>query len=45
VQQLAHLGVRRFLLIDPDIVDKTNLNRMVGATLGDGRPKVLVARR
>ena len=46
VQQLAHLGVRRFLLIDPDIVDETNLNRLVGATQGDiGRPKVLVARR
>ncbi|MCP2223741.1 HesA/MoeB/ThiF family protein [Bradyrhizobium elkanii] len=31
-QQLAHLGVRNFLLIDPDSVERTNLNRTVGAT-------------
>jgi len=45
-QQLAYLGVRRFLLIDPDVVDETSLNRLVGATRRDlGRPKVLVGRR
>jgi molybdopterin/thiamine biosynthesis adenylyltransferase len=45
-QQLAYLGVRRFLLIDPDVVDETSLNRLVGATQADlGRPKVLVGRR
>lgn len=45
-QQLAHLGVRYFLLIDPDDVDETSLNRLVGATRRDiGRPKVQVARR
>lgn len=45
-QQLAYLGVRHFLLIDPDVVDETSLNRLVGATQRDlGRPKVLVARR
>jgi molybdopterin/thiamine biosynthesis adenylyltransferase len=43
-QQLAHLGVRRFILIDPDRVESTNLNRIVGATDGDiDRPKVEVA--
>lgn len=42
-QQLAYLGVRRFILIDPDVVTLTNLNRLVGARSGDiGRPKVEV---
>jgi uncharacterized UPF0146 family protein len=46
VQQLAHLGVGEFLLIDPDVIESTNLNRVVGATRDDvGRPKVDVARR
>lgn len=45
-EQLAHLGVRRFILIDPDQVEATNLNRVVGATKGDiDRPKVDVAAR
>lgn len=34
-QQLAHLGVRDFLLLDPDTVDITNLNRLIGSTLND----------
>ena len=43
-QQLAHLGVTRFVLIDPDTVESTNLNRLVGATTSDiDRPKVDVA--
>ncbi len=29
-QQLAHLGVRNFVLIDPDVLEETNLNRVVG---------------
>jgi len=42
---LAHLGVQRFVLIDPDRVDITNLNRLVGARPPDiGKPKVDVAR-
>lgn len=45
-QQLAYLGVRDFLLIDPDVVDETSLNRLVGATWRDiGRAKVYIARR
>jgi len=45
-QQLAHLGVCKFLLIDPDTLDKTNRNRVVGILKGDvGRAKVLIARR
>ena len=47
-QQLAHLGVGRFAVIDPDCVEDTNLNRMVGATAEDvrrGTPKVAVTAR
>lgn len=45
-QQLVHLGVRDFVLIDPDIVDETNLNRVASATTVDvGRPKGDVASR
>lgn len=44
--QVAHLGVARFTLIDPDLVEVTNLNRLVGAGPGDvGLPKVKVAER
>ncbi|RTM15381.1 MAG: ThiF family adenylyltransferase [Bradyrhizobiaceae bacterium] len=45
-QQLAHLGVNSILLIDPDRIERTNLNRTVGATPADiGLPKVAVAER
>ena len=45
LQALAHLGVQDFLLLDPDIVEETNLNRLVGATPKDvGLPKVSVAK-
>ncbi|PWT71107.1 MAG: thiamine/molybdopterin biosynthesis protein [Proteobacteria bacterium] len=42
-QQLAHIGVERFFLCDPDRVEDSNLNRMVGASRSDAhaaRPKV-----
>lgn len=43
-QQLAHLGVRKFILIDPDTVEATNLNRLANAGPADvGAPKVSVA--
>ena len=43
-QQLAHLGVGEFTLIDSDTVEITNLNRLAGASNGDfGRPKVDIA--
>jgi len=46
IQQLAHLGVRKYLLIDPDRLDKTNLNRVVGTTKKDvGKSKVTLAKR
>jgi molybdopterin/thiamine biosynthesis adenylyltransferase len=46
VQQLAHLGVSDFTLVDPDVVETTNLNRLACAGSADvGRPKTLVAER
>jgi molybdopterin-synthase adenylyltransferase len=45
-QQLAHLGVWRYLLIDPKELKDTNLNRVVGAVKSDvGHSKVLIAKR
>lgn len=45
-QNLAYLGVRKFELVDPDRVDTTNLNRLIGALPTDvGLPKVDVVRR
>lgn len=45
-QQLAHLGIEDFLLLDPDQVEFTNLNRLVGARRADvGSPKVQIAKR
>jgi len=35
VQQLAHLGIRNFSLIDDDRVDRTNLPRLAGAAWWD----------
>jgi hypothetical protein len=48
VQQLVHLGVRDFLLIEDDRVEETNLPRLAGARWWDSRlsrSKVYVARR
>lgn len=46
VQQLVHLGVRNFILIDPDVLEISNLNRIVGAFADDlGRSKCEVASR
>ena len=39
VQQLAHIGVGNFVVIDPDIIEDTNLNRLVGGTLLDVKSK------
>lgn len=48
MQQLLHLGVGHLRVIDPDEVDESNLNRLVGATPDDAvasLPKVKVAAR
>lgn len=43
---LTYLGIRDFVLLDDDLVELTNLNRVVTADLADiGSPKTLVARR
>lgn len=48
-QQLAHIGIGKFVLCDPDIVENSNLNRMVGACrqdVEDRRSKVdVIAQR
>jgi hypothetical protein len=47
-QQLAYLGVGNFLLVDDDVVEDSNLNRLVGALPGDAfekSQKVAVAER
>lgn len=44
VEELARLGVGELLVIDPEEVEATNLNRLIGSTRRDvGRPKVDVA--
>lgn len=48
VQQLAHLGVGGFVLVDDDVISDTNLNRLVGGTWDDvreARLKTEIAKR
>jgi proteasome lid subunit RPN8/RPN11 len=48
IEQLARLGVGRFVLVDPDRVEEKNLNRIVNASREDAylqRPKVEVMAR
>lgn len=48
VEQIARLGFGRIVLIDPDHVEKKNLNRIINATDGDAiseTPKVEVLKR
>lgn len=47
-QQLAHVGMGNFLLLDADRIEDTNLNRLVGGRASDVKrqqPKVYIARR
>ena len=45
-QQMAYLGVRHWVIIDHDIVDESNLNRLIGATQDDiGVAKTEIAKR
>src|SRR3546814_17742969 len=48
VQQAAHLGIGNFVLVDPDAIEDSNLNRLVGGTALDvkrGTSKVEIAKR
>lgn len=47
-QQLAHVGIGDIRLIDPQEIEDSNLNRLIGATENDvshGTPKVEIAKR
>lgn len=47
-QQMAHIGFSNYVLIDPDIAEKSNLNRLIGATQADVDqkiPKTKIAKR
>src|SRR4051794_9796841 len=48
VQQLAHVGLRRFAIYDADTIEATNLNRLVGGTAIDvamKMPKAMISER
>lgn len=43
IEQLARFGVGRLILVDPDVIEEKNLNRILNATMEDARnakPKV-----
>lgn len=40
IEQLARLGVEELTLVDPDVVEQKNLNRIVNSTLDDAEKKV-----
>ena len=39
VQQLAHIGVGTYILVDPDRIEASNTNRLIGGTVADVRAK------
>jgi hypothetical protein len=48
VQQTAHMGIGGYAIVDPDIIEDTNTNRLIGGTLADvakERSKVAIAKR
>jgi molybdopterin/thiamine biosynthesis adenylyltransferase len=48
VQQLAHIGIGKFVPVDHDIIEEKNLNRLVGGTAADikvNRYKTEIAER
>jgi molybdopterin-synthase adenylyltransferase len=47
-QQTAHMGVGGYVSTDPDVIEHTNTNRLIGGTLADvdeHMPKVAIAER
>ena len=48
VQQLAHIGFQRYVIYDYDVVEESNLNRLVGAEAIDAlaeTPKLHLAKK
>lgn len=48
VQQFAHMGIGGFTIADPDVIEDTNTNRLIGGTLSDvaaARRKTEIAER
>jgi molybdopterin-synthase adenylyltransferase len=48
VQQTAHMGIGGYVNADPQLIEDTNTNRLIGGTLADvatDRPKVEIAER
>jgi len=48
IQQSAHMGIGGYVNVDPDVIEDTNTNRLVGGTLADvvvSLPKVKIAER
>lgn len=48
VQRTAHMGIGGYVNADPDVIEDTNTNRLIGGTLGDvaaNLPKVAIAER
>jgi hypothetical protein len=47
-QQAAHMGIGEYVNADPDVIEETNTNRLIGGTLADvavSMPKVSIAER
>lgn len=47
-QQAAHMGIGGYVNADPDVIEDTNTNRLIGGTLADvavSLPKVAIAER
>lgn len=48
VQQLAHIGFQNYVLFDSDVIEESNLNRLVGGTVADisePKKKTSIAKR
>lgn len=41
IEQLKRLGIGELVIVDPDFIDKVNLNRIINSTLKDATKKIL----
>jgi len=44
VQQLAHIGFQNYVIYDHDVIEDSNLNRLIGGTVADVKEKLLKIR-